>query len=364
MRTRGCSSWRRCSPTSTAVTRCRRPARGCRASSGRCGSVGSGPRRSRSSPGPSSVPGCRSALVGAAAGRRRPRRPPPAAAGLGPGGRPAGPGLERPAGGGRDPAPLAGGGRAGWMRRWSTTWTGRCPGAGSRPGWPARSWPPTRRWPRPARTRRRRAVREADPVLRAGHRRVLRPLHGRGDRPARGDRGVPGRRAGRVRGPRPRGPAPGQGGRAAGQPGPGRRAARRVRRPARGLRRRPAPRPRRPTPSPIRSRTHGHEPVARAGRVGPDGRVRAPGRVHPTPAARLADTATADQRRPTRATRRRPGPRVPVRLGAAAAVPDALPALLRGRPRHRAAEVSSAGKARGRSPTRSCTSTCARCTTT
>ena len=96
-------------------------------------------------------------------------------------------------------------------RRWPTLWTGRCPGAGSRPGWPARSSPPTRRPRRSARPHGRRSSSRSGPGPGAGHRRVLRALHGRGDRPAGGDRRVPGRRAGRVRGPRPRGPAPGQG---------------------------------------------------------------------------------------------------------------------------------------------------------
>ena len=136
-------------------------------------------------------------LVGAAAGRRRPGRAAPAAVDLGPGGRRAGAGLQRPAGGGQDPAPVVGGGRRSWTPRWSSTWTGRCRGAGSRPGWTARSWPRTRRWRRCGRTpgwpsSSRKRTRSSE----AGHRGVLRALHGRGDRPAGGHRRVPRRRAG------------------------------------------------------------------------------------------------------------------------------------------------------------------------
>ena len=152
MRTRGCSSWRRSSPTSTAVTRCPDPARCCRASSGRCRSEVSGPRGSRSSPGPSSVPGCRSAR-GPPSGWSP--TPSTVATGCRWSGRrwsPGGPGSGTPGGWRSRPGTSRWRPPPGWMRRWSTTWTGRCPGAGSRPGWPAGSWPPTRGWPRPART--------------------------------------------------------------------------------------------------------------------------------------------------------------------------------------------------------------------
>ena len=305
MRTRGCSSWRRCSPTSTAVTRCRRSRRvlpGMERAV-RVGGVGT-PRvaelawaelgaRLQISPWSARrlvadaldvrhrLPLVWAQVVARRARVSNARRVAVATRHLsveaaGPGGC----GDGRPRGRVVVLGPVRGpAGRPG---------RGRRPGAG--------------RGPRGRGCRR--AVRATDPVLGAGHRRVLRALHGGGDRPAGGHRGVPGRRAGRVRGPRPRGPASGQGGGVAGQPGPGRGAARRVRRAARGLRRRPAPRARAPAPTrrpdPDGS---GDVPVGEPDALGPDGRVRPPGRVHPTAAARLADTArrtSAERHRPTR----------------------------------------------------------------
>ena len=87
----------------------------------------------------------------------------------------------------------------------------------------------------------------------------------------------------------------------------------------------------------------------------------------PTPAAGLADPTRADQAdqpttRSDRLDRARPG----FRFDWSKLLPpaDAVPAPLRRRPGHGATGAWSAGRARGRSPTRSSTNTCARCTAT
>ena len=244
--------------------------------------------------------------------RGRARRAAPAATDLGPGDRPPGAGRERPPGRRPDPAPLDAGRRGGGCGdgglRGRVAAVGPVRGPAGRQGRRRRSGDRRRARAGPG----RRAVRETDPVQRAGHRRVLRPVHGRGDRPDRGDRGVPGRRARRVRRHRCRGPPPGQGDGPAGQPGPGRGAARRLRRPAAprtgldtldhpdpgldkldhldpGLDRLDHPEELLDHPDSGLDRLD-HPAASRAGGagrcVGADGRLCAAGRVHPDPATR------------------------------------------------------------------------------
>ena len=153
------------------------------------------------------------------------------------------------------------------------------------------------------------AAREAEQVGRSlarrtrssqeGTARFLCAVHGGDDRPAGRHRRVRGRRAGCVRRPRQPGPA-GQGGAGAGEPDACREAAGRVCRAAGPWHRR---------------------------RAGPDGRVRALGRVQPYAPARLAQ-------RPDRRGAERRGRRavVHVRLGGIAAAADPAPAPVGRRP--------------------------------
>ncbi len=137
-RRRPCSSWRRRSPTSTRATRCRSAAGSCRGWNARSRSEVPAPHGSRSSPTPSWARGCRWA-PGPPSGTSRTRST------CGTGCRWSGPGSwpVRPGSGTPDwsrPGPGTSPSRPPrwWTRRWRRSWTGRCRGAGSRPGWPGR----------------------------------------------------------------------------------------------------------------------------------------------------------------------------------------------------------------------------------
>ncbi len=232
------------------------------------------------------------AVLGPAAGGGRFGRPAPAAVDLGARRTSGGASLERTAGGRPDAAPVGGGGGVrgcgdGRVR-------GRFVAVGSVRD-PARRQG-GRRGPagggRPRGGRRDGAVRSTVAFVRAGDGRVLPALDGRGGRPGRGECRVPGRRAGRVRRPRHRGPAAGEGDGGARQPGQGCRAAGRVCSAAGPDHGRAA-------------RCSGWSRHARpaGGRtVDADGRVRAAGRVHADAAPGLPGPRGRGQPRPSPST--------------------------------------------------------------